>query len=258
METISRNIILDLLPAYISGDASEDSRALVERFARNDPKIVEMIRSGRLESTDIAPETSMPADLEMKTMKRIRRSIRRQMWYVALATASILMVPLVAMVFTTEVNWGVFDFVVMGILLFGTGLTYVLLSRVSDSLPYRVAVGVAVVAGLLLVWVNLAVGIIGSEDNAANVLYIGVLLVGVIGAVIARFEPLAMSRTLFATAIAQMLVPLIALIIWRPSFDETPGIVGVFILNAFFATLFSVSGILFRQAAQKHQVDAPK
>ncbi|MCZ7556298.1 MAG: hypothetical protein M5R41_07855 [Bacteroidia bacterium] len=251
METISRNIIIDLLPAYISGDASEDSRALVERFARTDPEIAQMIRAGRLDSTDIAPVSDAPADLEMKTMNRIRRSIRRQMWHVALTTASILMVPLVAMVFTTEVNWGVFDFVVMGMLIFGTGLTYVLLSRISDSLSYRVAVGVAVVAGLLLVWVNLAVGIIGSEDNAANALYLAVLFVGILGAVLARFQPLAMSRALFATAIAQMLVPVIAFIIWRPAFDDPPGIVGVFMLNAFFAMLFSVSAILFRQAAQK-------
>jgi hypothetical protein len=253
METISRNVILDLLPAYIAGEASEESRVLVEEFARNDLKIAEMIRTGKLESTEIAPEVTVPADLEMKTMKRIRRSIRRQMWYVALATASILMVPLVAMLFTTEVNWGFLDFIVMGILLFGTGLTYILISKISDGMSYRIAVGVAVVAGLLLVWMNLAVGIIGSEDNTANLMYIGVLAVGIIGAIFARFQPHEMSQALFATALTQMLVPVIALIIWRPSLNESPGIVGVFILNAFFAGLFIVSALLFRRAAQKQK-----
>jgi len=105
------------------------------------------------------------------------------------------------------------------------------------------------VAGLLLIWMNLAVGIIGSEDNPANMLYVGVLAVGIIGAGIARLRPRGMARTLFATAFAQMLVPVIALIIWRPSLEETPGIVGVFILNAFFAALFVVSAMLFHRAS---------
>ncbi len=249
MESVPRNVIFDLLPAYIAGEASEESRALVEEFARNDPQIARLIRTGKLEPAAISPKMAPPNDLEMKTMKRVRRSIRRQMWYVALATASILMVPLVAMLFTDEVNWSLFDFIVMGILLFGTGLTYVLISRISDSIAYRTAVGVAVVAGLLLIWLNLAVGIIGSEDNPANHLYAGVLAVGIIGAGIARLRPRGMARTLFATALAQMLVPVIALIIWRPSLEETPGIVGVFILNAFFAALFVVSALLFRRAS---------
>ena len=251
MESVSRNIIIDLLPVYIAGEASEESRDLVEEFARNDPKIARLIRTGTLEPAVIPPKMSIPDDLEMKTMERIRRSIRRQMWYVALATASILMVPLVAMLFTNEVNWNLFDFIVMGILLFGTGLTYVLISRISDSFAYRIAVGVAVVAGLLLIWMNLAVGIIGSEDNPANLLYAGVLAVGIIGAGIARFQPRGMSHTLFVTALSQMLVPVIALLIWMPSLDEPPGLVGVFMLNAFFAALFVVSALLFRRAAQK-------
>jgi len=249
MESVPRNVILDLLPAYIAGEASEESRDLVEEFARNDPQIARLIRTESLEPAAISPKIATPDDLEMKTMKRIRRSIRRQMWYVAIATASILMVPLVAMLFTDEVNWSLFDFIVMGILLFGTGLTYVLISRISDSIAYRTAVGVAVVAGLLLIWVNLAVGIIGSEDNPANQLYAGVLAVGIIGAGIARLRPRGMARTLFATALAQMLVPVIALIIWRPSLEEPPGIVGVLILNAFFAALFVVSALLFRRAS---------
>jgi hypothetical protein len=251
MENVPRNVILDLLPVYIAGEASEETRALVEEFAQNDPQIARLIRTGKLESEALSPKMPTPDNLEMKTMKRIRRSIRRQMWYVAFATASILMLPLVAMLFTNEVNWSLIDFIVMGILLFGTGLTYVLISKISDSMAYRTAVGVAVVAGFLLIWVNLAVGIIGSEDNPANQLYAGVLAVGIIGAGIARLRPHGMALTLFATALAQMLVPVIAMIIWRLSFEETPGIVGVFILNAFFAALFVVSALLFRNVSRE-------
>ena len=77
---------------------------------------------------------------------------------------------------------------------------------------YRAAVGVALAAAFILVWVNLAVGIIGSEDNPANVMYGGVLAVGIIGAIIARFQPHGMARALVATALAQALVAVIALI----------------------------------------------
>ncbi len=251
MESIPRNVILDLLPAYIAGEASKESCDLVEEFARNDPEIAGLIRAGTLEPAEISPKTAVPDDLEMKTMKRIHRSIRRQMWYVAIATASILMVPLVAMLFTNEVNWNLFDFIVMGILLFGAGFTYVLVSRISDSFAYRIAVGVAVSAALLLIWMNLAVGIIGSEDNPANLLYSGVLAVGIIGTWISRFKPHGMSHTLFVTAFVQTLVPVIALIAWRPSLEESPGIAGVFIINAFFAAMFVVAALLFRRATQK-------
>ncbi len=52
-------------------------------------------------------------------------------------------------------------------------------------MAYRFAVGVALAAAFLLVWMNLAVGLIGSEDNPANLMYFGVLAVGFIGAIIA-------------------------------------------------------------------------
>jgi len=251
MESIPRNVILDLLPAYLAGEASEESRALVEEYAQHDPQIARLIRTRAL-----APEALPPApdDLEMKTLRSIRRSIRRKMGYVALATASILMIPLVAMQFTQEVNWGLFDFLVMGALLGGSGLIYVLFSSISSNASYRAAVAIAVAAGLLLIWVNLAVGIIGSEDNPANVLYAGVLLVGLLGAGIARLQPRGMAHALFAAAVTQMAVPVVALLIWRPILNEPPGILGLFMLNAFFAALFFISGLLFRHASAAEPV----
>ena len=249
MESVPRNVILDLLPAYIAGEASEESRALVEEFARNDPQIARLIRTGTLEPEAISPKMATPDDLEMKTMKRVRRSIRRQMWYVSLATASILVVPLVAKLFTDEVNWSLFDFIVMGILLFGTGLTYVLILRISDSIAYRTAVGVALAAAFLLFWVNGAVGIIGVARNDANLMYGGVLAVGIIGAIIARFQPHGMARALFATALAQALVAVIALI---ARLGSTAPIWpwDVLILTGFFAALWVGSALLFRKAAR--------
>ena len=175
---------------------------------------------------------------------------KKRILRIALATGLLLMVPLVAMQFTDEVNWTLGDFIAMGALLFGSGLTYELIARKGGSIAYRAAVGVAVGTGLILIWMNLAVGIIGSEDNPANALYGGVLIVGLIGSTLARLRPQGMARVLFATALAQFFVPVMALIIWRPSFDDPPGMLGVFMLNSFFAMLFFISGLLFRYAGE--------
>ncbi len=169
---------------------------------------------------------------------------------IALVTGLLLMIPLVAMQFSEEVNWGLGDFIVMGGLLFGSGLTYELLARKGGTTAYKAAVGVAVGASLLLIWINLAVGIIGSEDNPANVLYLGVIYIALIGATIVRLRPRGMSRVLFFTALTQALVPVIALLIWRPTFDDPPGMVSVFFLNAGFVTLYLVSALLFRHAGE--------
>jgi hypothetical protein len=170
---------------------------------------------------------------------------------IALVTAFILLLPLVAMQFTDEVNWTWSDFVVGGTLLFGSGLTYELIARKAGNTAYRVAVGIAVAAALLLVWINLAVGIIGSENNPVNLLYFCVLGVGITGAAIARLRPQGMARALFATAIAQALVPIIALVIGGSqarSMQEPPGVWGVLVLNVFFVMLFIVSALLFRHS----------
>jgi hypothetical protein len=176
---------------------------------------------------------------------------------IALATSFLLLVPLVAMQFTDEVVWNLADFVVAGLLLFGAGLTYELVARNMGSHAYRIATGLAVATGLILIWVNLAVGLIGSEDNPANLMYFGVLAVGIIGASIGHFRPRGMARALFATALAQALVPVIALIVWSPgvsSIEAFMGMVGVFGANTFFVVVFLVSAGLFRTAAEEQPV----
>ena len=183
--------------------------------------------------------------------------MQKSIIHLALATVSILMVPLVAMQFTSEVNWDLFDFAFMGTLIFGTGLVYQLIARKAGTVAYRAAVGVALTAAFLLVWINGAVGIIGNEGNPANLMYFAVLAVGLIGAFIARLEPRGMARALFATALVQMLVPVIALLILKSPFGAA-GVVGVFGLNGFFAMLFVGSGLLFRRASATNTTEATK
>lgn len=77
-------------------------------------------------------------------------------------TAVVLMVPLVAMQFTSEVNWDHTDFIVMGILLISIGLLIVLASRKIKRISHRIIAIVALLASLLLIWAELAVGIFGT------------------------------------------------------------------------------------------------
>ena len=95
----------------------------------------------------------------------------------------LLLLPLVAMQVSDEVKWGPFDFALAGALLFGTALAFELAVRqVGQSrLPAGVR-ALALAAAFLLIWINLAVGIIGDEGEPANLLYVGVLAVGIGGA----------------------------------------------------------------------------
>ena len=115
--------------------------------------------------------------------------------------------------------------------------------------PCRSAVGVAVATAVILLWVNGAVGVIGSENNDANLMYFGVLAVGIIGAVIARFQPRGMALALFATALAQALVTAVALID-RLGYPAN-GPLEILGLNGFFIALWVVSAWLFRRAARE-------
>lgn len=175
-------------------------------------------------------------------------SIYRYFIRLVLAVSCLLLIPLVSMQFTEEVNWDLFDFVFMWILLVGAGMMYKLAVRTMRNITYRAAAGIGVVTSVLLVWINGAVGIIG--DGPVNLMYLGVIAVGFVGAFIARFRPAGMARTLFSMAIVQALVPVIALIIWGSQISWEPGILYVFGLNAFFVMLFVVSALLFRSTAR--------
>lgn len=161
---------------------------------------------------------------------------------ILLIAGGLLMVPLVAMQFTPEVMWDETDFIVAGILLFGTGLLFELAARKGGNTAYRAGAGLALFTGLVLIWMNLAVGIIGNEENPANLMYIGVLAVGLIGAGIAGFRPAGTARAMYATAATQMLVGIIALV---------AGLGFTLVLNGVFALLWIGSGLLFKHSSEQ-------
>ena len=79
-----------------------------------------------------------------------RRGSRLRVGFWA-APPLILLVPLVAMQFSHEWNWDLFDFIVWGVLLFGAGLAYELVARKTGTIWYRAAAGVAVATAVILV-----------------------------------------------------------------------------------------------------------
>lgn len=81
---------------------------------------------------------------------------------IILTVVTLLMIPFIAMQFSTEVNWSSFDFAVMGALLLGTGLTVEFFLRKVRTTKYRLAVCAAVVFAFLIVWAELAVGVLGT------------------------------------------------------------------------------------------------
>jgi hypothetical protein len=163
--------------------------------------------------------------------------------------AVLLLLPLLAMQVTDEVTWGAADFVAFGALLGGAGLAYELAARKAGHAAYRAAVGVAIAAGFLIVWIALAVGIVGDPGDPADLMYAGVLAVGVIGAVLARGAPRGMVRALSAAALALAVVTVLTLIAGKhqspiSSLGELLG------LNGIFLALMLSSAWLFHRAAR--------
>ena len=112
--------------------------------------------------------------------------------------ALLLLIPFIA-----NAPWTVSDFVFAGVLIGGVGLAFEFIVRRSGSRTYRFGAAFALLAAFITVWVNAAVGMIGSEDHPYNLLFGGVLAVALIGAIVARLEPAGLARAMIAAAVAQ-------------------------------------------------------
>lgn len=163
-----------------------------------------------------------------------------------IVTICILLIPLIAMQFTSEVQWSPSDFAIMGMLLLVTGLGFEYLTSRKEAPAYKIAAGLSILTAFLLTWGNMAVGLIG-DDNPANTLYLGLPLILIVGATLAQLKPEGMSTTLYTLAVMQALIPVMALLFWKADF--APGVMHVLMLNAFFVASWVVSGSLFRSAS---------
>ena len=162
---------------------------------------------------------------------------RRLVWGGA---AGLLLLPLLAMQFTRQVDWGPEDFVLIGVMLAMVCGAYELAVRMNGSRAFRAAVLIAAVGCFLLIWVNLAVGIIGDEDNALNLVYLGVLAVPVLGALLAWGRARRMVWVMTAAAVAQAGAGVVALV---NGYVTLP-------IEAFFIALWLLSARLFHEAGR--------
>ena len=97
-----------------------------------------------------------------KTNSMITTRQNKRLISILTAAAGLLLIPLIAMNFSTEVDWKIFDFIIAGILLFVTGLCLELILRKIKSFKARIILGLALFLLLFLIWAELAVGIFGT------------------------------------------------------------------------------------------------
>lgn len=117
-----------------------------------------------------------------------------------------------------------------------------------SKILYRLALILAILTSLFIMWANLAVGIINSESDLINLLFFGVIVIGFLGVLISRWRPAGLALTMAIMAILQALAPTIALLIRKPELSSPEAMTGVFAvlgINTFFVISFSVSALLF-------------
>ncbi|HEX5237219.1 MAG TPA: hypothetical protein VFW39_01985 [Sphingomicrobium sp.] len=159
----------------------------------------------------------------------------------------LLAAPFVAMQLHAQgVDWSPGDFIFAGVIFAVVGGLLELAVWKIKSGWYRAAVAVALLANLLVVWVNLAVGLVGSEHNPFNQLFFVALLVGIVAACVVRFRAREMTRAMLTAGVSLLIAYAIASM---GGTDEPYVKHGVELAGtSFFAALFFVSAWLFRHA----------
>jgi len=155
----------------------------------------------------------------------------------------LLMIPWLA-----HFPWTLSDFIVAGAMFAIVGGTFELAVRASGNWAYRAGAAAALATAFLLTWVNLAVGIIGNEDNPLNLMFFGVTAAALVGSIAVRFRADGMTRAMSAAALIQALIGL-GVLLSGAGDNEPPGPVGLFILIELFAGLWLLSAWFFRKAA---------
>jgi hypothetical protein len=163
--------------------------------------------------------------------------VRKLLWGGA---TFLFLLPAIAMPMTEEVNWTAGDFAFAAVLLFGSAGIVELAMRASSSLAFRAGALFAIGASFLNIWVNAAVGMVGSEGNAYNLLFLGVIVIGLAGAAAARFRARGLAIAMAVAGAAQILIGAGGI-----SSDQLGGTIA-----AAFGGLWLISAILFHMAAR--------
>ena len=77
---VTKEIILDLLPVYLAGEASQATRALVEEYLAHDPELAQSVRSQHADHSLRMALPELPPELELKSLHRTRHLLSWQRW----------------------------------------------------------------------------------------------------------------------------------------------------------------------------------
>jgi anti-sigma factor RsiW len=98
MIELNRDIIVDLLPAYFSGEASEQTRQAVEKYFERDPEFARMANSMNEKLLQTVP-MHLPENHQMQTLRRTQTTIAWRVVALGIVLAFIMAAVLVAMTF---------------------------------------------------------------------------------------------------------------------------------------------------------------
>ena len=173
--------------------------------------------------------------------RRLDNSVRLLMWGGLLA---LWLLPIVARQFTDEVQWTTGDHVFWLMLLAIPGLVLEVVSRLTRDWFYRFGVAIALGTAFVITWANLAVGIVGNEENPTNLVFFMVVLIPMIGAPLVGFQAARMRWVLMLTAAAQAVTAL-------TDFQAEPF---VLVFCGVTTALWLISAWLFGRAARAEAV----
>lgn len=90
---VTHNVVTDLLPLYLAGEASDDTRVLVEAYLKQNPSFAVEVREQADKSATLRRAlTAVPsADHEKLTLQRVRRFNRRRANLLGVSIAATLM-----------------------------------------------------------------------------------------------------------------------------------------------------------------------
>jgi hypothetical protein len=161
---------------------------------------------------------------------------RPALWRIAMwgALATLLSLPAIF-----RFPWTASDFVIMGIMLGSVGLGIEFLVRRSGSNAFRLGSVAAVLTAFMTVWANLAVGMIGSEDNPYNLFFMAIPVVVFAAAALVRFDARRTAWIMAGAAAVQL-----ALALGGMEVDLRGAR-----FSSFFAVLWLIAAALFWSAA---------
>jgi hypothetical protein len=209
-----------------------------------------LLQTRRRCSTQITPKSNLNPEHNSHTPMETAQSIAHIL-IKSLATAlGLLMLPVIGSFTIDGFHWTTGDYVLAFILFLVPTLAYRLITRTATNFKYRLAIAFALLTGFATVWINLAVGIIGSEDELINLAYFGILALGLIAANIFRFKPEDMVKVMAAMTAALVPITIVALVLGYQNLPHS-SVMQIIGVNAFFGVLYAQSAFLFRYASKK-------